>query len=165
MKIRSTFIGLSCSLAFAFFVFSLSFGLEADRFPSIEIPIYDNGYDIRKNIDHGRETQSISYRVRAKFPAAEVLEFYDSYFNAEGWRPSFEICQRHWERLPVGTESDGDAGTLLFTSWEHPQFSLRAVLRLKYRMGNEQFPGELAVRCQLQPKLNSSVSAPAGLDS
>jgi len=165
MKIRSKFIGLSCSLAFAIFNLSLSFGLEANFLPSIEIPIFNKGYDITKNIDHGRKTQSISYRVQAKFPAAEVLEFYDTYFNAEGWRPSFETCQRHWERLPVGTKADGDAGTLLFTSWEHPEFSLRAVLRLEYRVGNEQFRDELAVKCQLQPKSELSRAAPAGLDS
>ena len=165
MKTRSKFIGLSCSLAFAIFNLSLSFGLAADLFPSFEIPIFNNGYDITKDIDHGGETQSTSYRVQAKFPAAEVLELYDTYFNAEGWRPSFEICQRHWERLPDTTKTDGDTGTQLFTSWEHPGFNLRAVLRLEYREGNEKFRNELAVRCQLQPKSDRSRSAPAGLDS
>ena len=165
MKIRSNFIALSCSLAVVIFNLSLSFGSALDLFPSIEMPIFNKGYNITENIDHGRETLSISYRVQAKFPAAEVLEFYDTYFNAEGWRPSFEICQRHWERLPVGTKTDGDAETLLFTSWEHPEFGLRAVLRLEYRVGNKQFRDELAVRCLLQPTSDRSKSAPAGLDS
>ncbi|MGD9363352.1 MAG: hypothetical protein PVH85_31105 [Desulfobacterales bacterium] len=161
MKIRSKFIVFSCLLAFAIFNLSVSFGLEMDRFPSIEIPIFKNGYDIAKNIDHGRQTHSIRYRVKTKFPAAEVLEFYDTYFNAEGWRPSFEICQRHWERLPAGTNRDRDARTLLFTSWEHPEFNLRAVLRLEYKVRNEQIRDNLAVRCQLKPISDRNRSAPA----
>ena len=165
MKIRSNFIALSCSLAVVIFNLSLSFGSALDLFPSIEMPIFNKGYNITENIDHGRETLSISYRVQAKFPAAEVLEFYDTYFNAEGWRPSFEICQRHWERLPDGAKTNGDIGTHLYTSWEHPEFSLRAVLRLEYRLENEQIRDVLAVRCQLQPKTDRNRSAPAGLDS
>jgi DNA ligase-1 len=81
-----------------------------------------------------------------------VLEFYDSYFNAKGWRSSFEICQRHWDRLPDGTKAGGPTGKQLFTSWEHPEFNLKAVLRLEYLMVNEKWRDELTVRCRLQPK-------------
>ncbi|MGB9437546.1 MAG: hypothetical protein WCB15_06360, partial [Desulfobacterales bacterium] len=49
-----------------------------------------SGYDIKKEVDRSARTKSTRYRVHTKFPAAEVLQFYDAYFNAKGWRSSFE---------------------------------------------------------------------------
>jgi len=151
MRIRSRFFRLLCLVACVNLTLSLSYGLAADHFPSIEIPIFHNGYDIKKERDRSGGTKSISYRVQKRFPAAEVLEFYDSYFNARGWRSSFEICQRHWDRIPGGSNAGGPSGKQLFTSWEHPELNLKAVLRLEYEMVNERWRGELAVRCRLQP--------------
>jgi len=152
MRIRSKFIGFICLVASVNLTLSLSYVFAAYLFPSIEIPVFHNGYQIKKEIDPSRGTKSISYRVQTKFPAAEVLEFYDSYFNAKGWHSSFEICQRHWDSLPDGTKAGGPSGKQLFTSWEHPEFNLKAVLRLEYEKVNEKWWNDLAVRCQFQPK-------------
>ena len=152
MRIRSQFIRLLYLVVCVNLTLSLSYGFAADLFPSIEIPIFDNGYDIKKEVDRSGGTKSISYRVQTEFPAAEVLEFYDSYFNAKGWRSSFEICQRHWDRLPDGTKAGGPSGKQLFTSWEHSEFNLKAVLRLEYEIVNGKWQDELTVRCRLQTK-------------
>ena len=152
MRIRSKFIRFSCLVACVSLTISLNYGLAADLFPPIEIPVFYDGYHIEKKIDRSRGTKSISYRIQTKFPASEVLEFYDSYFNARGWRSSFEICQRHWDSLPDGTKAGGPFGKQLFTSWEHPEFNLKAVLRLKYEIVNGKWQDELTVRCRLQPK-------------
>ena len=109
--------------------------------------------------DHRGKTKSVSYLVQAKFPAAEVIEFYDAYFNAKGLRPSFEICQRHWDRLPDETTAGGATGKQLFTSWEHPVLHLKAVLRLEYEMVNEKWGDDLIVRCQLQPKAKKKIKS------
>ena len=162
MRIRSKFTRFLCLVASVNLILSLSYGLAADLFPSIEIPVFHSGYQIKQEIDRSKGTKSISYRVQTKFPAAEVLEFYDSYFNAKGWRSSFEICQRHWDRLPDGTKAGGPTGKQLFTSWEHPEFNLKAVLRLEYLMVNEKWRDELAVRCRLQPKPAFSTSPKTG---
>jgi hypothetical protein len=134
------------------FVLAISNGSAADLWSSIEIPIFHDGYQLKKEIDPSGETKSISYRVQTKFSAVEVLEFYDSYFNANGWQPSFETCQRHWDRLPDETVSGGPSIKQLFTSWEQPELHLKAVLQLEYEMINEKWGDELVVRCQLQPK-------------
>jgi hypothetical protein len=147
MRIRSKFISFLFLVGCANVTLSLSNGLAAELLPSIEIPVFLNGDHIKKEIDPSSATKSVSYRVQAKFSAEEVLEFYDSYFNANGWRPSFEICQRHWDRLPDETLSGGPSGKLLFTSWEHPELHLKAVLRLEYEMVNEKRGDELVVRC------------------
>jgi DNA ligase-1 len=162
VAIRSKFIRLLCLVVGVNLTLSLSHGFAADLFSSIEIPVFDNGYQIENEVDRSAGTKSISYRVQTKFPAAEVLEFYDSYFNARGWRPSFEICQRHWDRLPDGTKSGGPSGKQLFTSWEHPEFNLKAVLRLEYLTVNEKWRDELAVKCRLQPKPALSTSLKTG---
>ncbi len=161
MRIRSQFIRLLYLVACVNLTFSLSYGFAADLFPSIEIPVFHSGYGIKKEVDRSGGTKSISYRVQTKFPAVEVLEFYDSYFNAGGWRSSFEICQRHWDRLPDGTKAGGPSGKQLFTSWEHPEFNLKAVLRLEYEMLNEKLRNGLAVRCQLLPTPALSISQKA----
>ena len=132
--------------------YSIPNGLAADLLPSIDIPIFLNGFHIKKEIDRFSATKSISYRLQTNYSAAEVLEFYDSYFNANGWRPSFEICQRHWDRLPDETNLGGSSGKQLFTSWDHPVLHLRTVLRLEYELVNEKWGNELIVRCQLQAK-------------
>jgi hypothetical protein len=152
MRIRSKFFSLLFLVACLNVTLSLSNGLAADLLPSIDIPVFFNGDHIKKEIDPSSATKSISYRVQAKFSAEEVLEFYDSYFNANGWRPSFEICQRHWDHLPDEPNKGGPFGKQLFTSWEHPELHLKAVLRLEYEMVNEKWGDELVVRCQLQPK-------------
>ena len=161
MRIRSRFIRLLCLVACVNLTISLSSGLAADLFSSIEIPVFHSGYDIKKEVDRSAGTKSTSYRVQTEFPAAEVLEFYDAYFNAKGWRSSFEICQRHWDRLPDGTKAGGPSGKQLFTSWEHLEFNLKAVLRLEYEMVNEKWRDELAVRCQLLPTPALSTSQKA----
>jgi hypothetical protein len=150
VRIRSGLTGLSCLLVSANLI--ISYGLAADFLPSIEIPVFKDGYHIIKEIDRFRGTKSISYRIQKKYPAAEILEFYDSYFNARGWRSSFEICQRHWDSLPDGTKAGEPSGKQLFTSWEHSKFNLKAVLRLEYEMVNGKWQDELTVRCRLQPK-------------
>ena len=146
---------LFCLLALAIFHSTQLFGSETDLFPFIDIPIYSNSYDIAKETDHRSKTKSVSYLVQARFPAAEVIEFYDAYFNAKGWQPSFEICQRHWDHSAAGSKTKSLAGTHLFTSWEHPEFKLSAVLRLEYGLGDDSLVDILAVKCELLRKSDS----------
>jgi hypothetical protein len=155
MKIKFKRTRLFCLLALAIFHSAQLSGSETDLFSFIDIPIYSNGYDIAKETDHRSKTKSVSYLVQAKFPAAEVIEFYDAYFNAKGWLPSFEICQRHWDHAAVGSKINSLAGTHLFTSWEHPEFKLNAVLRLKYSLEDGSPVDVLAVRCELLRKMDS----------
>jgi hypothetical protein len=158
MGITFKFISFLCLFSCVNLTLSLSYGWESDFFPSIEIPVFHNGYHVKKEVDRSRKTKSISYRVQKKFPAPEVLEFYDAYFNTNGWRASFEICQRHWDILPDETKSGGHTGKQLFASWEHPEFDLIAILRFEYTMVNENSRDELAVKCQLQPKTKKTIS-------
>ena len=100
-----------------------------------------------------RRIKTFSYIVRMNYPAAEIIEFYDSFFNGSGWISSFEICQRHWA-VPADVSKDAEpAARQMFTSWVHPELDLSVVIWLKYESIDNQRRGEVIVEGRLQPKL------------
>lgn len=85
--------------------------------PAAEIPTFSGGYDVNKFLDHSKQTITVNHRVQTLHPAAEVLEFYDTYFNGRGWISSFETCQRNWADFVDTTKKSEPAVRLLFVSW------------------------------------------------
>lgn len=131
-------------------------GTQADPFPTIVLPVYQGGYDIENSFNRVKGTKGLVYRVQTNYPAAEVLEFYDAVLNGRGWKPSFEICQRHWASLGDGSLKKGFKARQLFTSWAHPQFRLQISLLLVYQPPNPTGRDEVVVQCRLQPQLDNS---------
>lgn len=68
---------------------------EIKSYPAAEIAIIYEAYNVNKTLDDSSETVTVNDHVQGVHPAAEVLELYDTYFNARGWISSFEICQRN----------------------------------------------------------------------
>lgn len=130
---------------------TLSNSAEGDRNPFIEIPVFRGGYDIIRELDPSGGTTSITYRVQIKYPAAEIIEFYDSYLNGRGWISSFEICQRHWAESEGDPEYSGLEQKRMFVSWQHPELNLKLVLWLKHGLAATQTRDELIVEGHLQP--------------
>ena len=129
---------------------------EKDPFPGIVLPVYQGGYNIENSFRRLKGTKSLLYMVQANYPAAEVVEFYDAALNGSGWRPSFEICQRHWASLDDGSIKRKFQARQLFTSWEHPQLRLQISLLLEYKPTNAKGRDEIIVQCHLQPQLDNS---------
>jgi hypothetical protein len=129
---------------------------EADPFPTIVLPIHQGGYDIKNSFNRSKGTKALVYRVQTNYPAAEVLEFYDAVFNGRGWKPSFEICQRHWAGLDDGSIKREYQARQLYTSWEHPQFKLQILLWLEFQTPGTDSRDEVSVQCRLQPLLDNS---------
>jgi len=123
---------------------------EADPFPTIVLPVYHGGYDIDYSFNPLKGTKTLSYKVQTNYPAAEVLEFYDAALNGSGWKPCFEICQRHWDSLDDGNINGELQARQLFTAWEHPQYRLKISLVLEYRPTDPKSRDEIIVRCRLQ---------------
>lgn len=124
----------------------------ADSSPTAEIPIFHDGYNVKKVFDPSSETWTVKYRVQTLYPAAEVLEFYDAYFNGRGWISSFETCQRSWMDLGKGKKADENDAGLLFASWEHAEANQQVLLWIRHRMNaDERRDDEVAVEYQLQP--------------
>jgi hypothetical protein len=129
---------------------------EADPFPAIVLPVYHGGYDIEYRFDRLKGTKALTYSVQTDYTAAAVLEFYDAALNGRGWRPCFEICQRHWDSLGDGSIQSEMQARQLFTSWQHPQYRLQISLRLIYNPPRTKGRDEVMVQCRLQPRLDNS---------
>ena len=129
---------------------------ETDPFPTIVLPVYQGGYDIENSFNRMKGTKALVYKIQTHYPAAEVLEFYDAVLNGRGWKPSFEICQRHWASLDDGIQKGKPKARQLFTSWAHPQFRLQISLLLEYQPPGSNRRDEVIVQCHLQPRLDKS---------
>jgi len=129
---------------------------EADPFPRIVLPVYQGAYDIENSFSRLKGTKSLVYMVQTNYPAAEVVEFYDAALNGSGWKPSFEICQRHWASLDDGSIKRKFQAKQLFTSWEHPPLRLQISLLLEYKPSSTNGRDEIIVQCRLQPQLDNS---------
>jgi hypothetical protein len=123
----------------------------ADSSPTAEIPIFRDGYNVKKDFDPSRETWTVRYRVQALYPAAEVLEFYDAYFNGRGWISSFETCQRGWMDPGNRTKESEPAARLLFASWEHAGSNQQVLLWIRRQAHAKDRQDEVVVEYQLQP--------------
>ena len=136
--------------------FQMPAGVTAERkgdpYPGIVLPVYQGAYDIKKSANRVGGTKTLWYKIQTRYPAGEVLEFYDAALNAGGWKPSFEICQRHWASPDDGSTETGLPAKQLFTSWQHPQYRLQISLLLKYHGPGASGRDEVLVRCRLQPQ-------------
>ena len=152
MKIQSKFLYLFCLLVILLFNISLPTSSDADISRIIEIPIFPGGFNVKKIINESEHKKSLSYHVQIEYPAAEVLEFYDAFFNAKGWISSFEICQRHWDDSSGDFQTDAPTERQLFASWQNPKANLKAELWLKYESFDQEDSKRVFVHCQLLPK-------------
>lgn len=124
---------------------------EADPFSVTEIPIYRNAYNVEKHVDLAAKSEFLAYYVRTENPAAEIIEFYDAYFNGIGWKSSFEICQRHWDETTVKDVHGKLRSKQLFTAWQSPETGQKASLWLISRRDFKNHPNELLVKFQIKP--------------
>jgi hypothetical protein len=152
MKIKYTFIYLLSLIACIHFGHSLSNSSAVDPYPAIEIPIFEGGYNVKKSFDAVRETKSITYQVQTNHPPTEVLEFYDAYFNGNGWQSAFETCQRNWQDTRNEKKTAEPILRQLYASWAHPEKNLKAVLWLTYEAEDNASKNEVVVQFQLHPK-------------
>ena len=151
MKIHTGYIYFLSLTVWILFVLGIAHSAEIDPYPTVVFPIFKEGYNLKKHFDASKQTKSIRYYVQSGYPPAEVLEFYDAYFNGSGWRPSFEICQRNWAELDQGTKTAEPLLRRLFASWEHPEFNLKALLWLTFETAGKGQQNEVTVECRVQP--------------
>jgi hypothetical protein len=122
---------------------------EGDRVATFEIPVFNGGYNIKEILNPAHGTKTITYNVRMKYPAAELIEFYDSYLNGKGWMSSFETCQRHWADSAGDNEIRILPARQMFVSWQNPDLNLQLNLWLKHDLAKMQ-QDEVAVEGRLQ---------------
>jgi hypothetical protein len=133
---------------------SIANNSQTDPFPTIEIPVFYNGYQVKEVFDGSKKLKSINYLVQSVHPPAEILEFYDAYFNAHGWIPSFETCQRNWSDVTSKAKTANRYAKQLFAAWTHAHLNLKADLWIRYEKMVNQHYDEVTVKCLLQPKVD-----------
>ena len=155
MKRRLRTILLAVLISWLQLVASMAQSSDADPYPTIVLPVDSGGYDIEYSFNRLNGTKVLRYKVQTNYPAAEVIEFYDATLNSRGWKPSFEICQRHWASPDKDTLKGEFRVKQLFTSWVHPRSRLLLSLLLEYQSPDTTGPDEVVVQCRLQPQLNN----------
>ena len=150
---RLTFNYISAICILCLFEFSLCFAgpSETDPYPSVDIPIYHKGYNVKERYNESAQTKAIIYHVQTDPPAREVIEFYDAELNARGWRSSFEICQRNWDHFSEGENTDSLSAKHLFASWQHLELNLKLDLWIRYERGHKDRQDEVVVNGLMQP--------------
>ncbi len=148
---RITF-GVLCLFGAVHLLATLASGTTLTLPLEFEIPFFDGAYQIKSESDLKGGFKAIRYNVRLAPPAAEVIEFYDSYFNANGWIPSFEICQRHWDIFADQSTETKPLMQQMYASWEHPHLDLKFVLWLKYDRASKDGAEAVTVDGRLQSK-------------
>ena len=154
LKIQLKFTLFFLLIAGLLFGWSISNSSETDPFISIEIPVFPGAYDVQKIITPSNNTKALTYHVQKDHLASEILEFYDAYFNARGWQPSFETCQRNWGSLGDKKNPSESSARQLFASWEHFELKITATLWLKADMTAKDGHNYVFVTCRLQSKLD-----------
>ncbi|CAB5087463.1 hypothetical protein D3OALGA1CA_672 [Olavius algarvensis associated proteobacterium Delta 3] len=124
---------------------------EVTPAPAADIPIFTEGYHVSRSLDPANQTVTVNYRVQAVHPAAEVLEFYDRYFNGRGWISPFETCQRNWQDIGGSKKPIEPAVRLLFASWEDVRSNQKVLLWIRHDSYSNQRSDEVVVEYQLRP--------------
>ena len=151
MRISSKLIFLLCLLGGLQLTQAASGSPGANPLLADKIPIYPKGYHIEKHVDPATKSTRLTYYVRTDQPAAEVIEFYDAFFNGIGWKSSFEICQRHWDESAVKDKYGKLQAQQLFTSWQSPEAALKISLWLINKLHSKGRPDEVLVKFKIEP--------------
>lgn len=146
-------------LLFILFIVLVSFGVynkvkaEEDPYPLTKIPVFSGAYNLEMFINKPEGTKSINYLIKIKYPAIEVLEFYDEQFKQMGYRPSFysRFGKREWEYFTDGTRKEDPKVRQLISLWFNPEVQAEAVLVMRYEKEDKKWGSELFVLCQIQP--------------
>jgi hypothetical protein len=149
MKIQSQIIATLLIAVFLLVGRSMASGPAAVTYETMDIPVFPGAYDVRKEVDSGDQTRTVTYQVQTTHPAAEILQFYDVYFNGRGWRSGFETCQRNWGGSESSASPDDAAPSLLFASGEHFDLNMTVDVWLKTETTGQ---APITVTCRLQQK-------------
>ena len=130
---------------------------ENDAYQMFEIPVMPNGYNIKTLTSKAKGTKSTNYLVKIKYPASEVLEFYDIRFKEMGYVPFLNggFGRREWECFNDGTKKGNPMVKQLLALWINPELYVEAVLALIYQKAGKKWGDELRVLCQIQPTIDT----------
>ncbi len=127
-----------------------------DPYSFFEIPIYPDAYDIKKYVNNPIGSKSVFYKVNTKFPASEIISFYNKQFRKMELIPYFEDGYgiRKWENFNPKTgkwEKTSSVPARFIATWTDKKKTLRVVLllRYKYNAKDKEWDKKLFVNCTI----------------
>ena len=130
---------------------------EEDPYPMFEIPVIADAYNIKTFVDNPKGTKSTNYFVKIKYPAQEVLEFYNMQFKELGFIQASNgiFGKREWDCFIDGTENKDLEIRQLLASWISPKLNAEATLALIYEKKDSAWGDELRILCQMHPVIDT----------
>ena len=123
-----------------------------DPYPEINIPAYDNSYDISSAYNESIFGKTLRYSVQEQFPAPNIIKFYESFLSEKGFSElkDFPYSNKAWVKfnkkcLKWDIVADSPPARY-FRAWVDSHKNLIFKLTLKYD-DNE----DLSVTCFLHP--------------
>lgn len=151
---RYSFIAFSL----IFFLFMESSGCSdssSDPYPQIDLPIFAGAIQKKDFIDFNKSIKSVSYKLKIKYPADQVVNFYKAKLKKNGFTLK-ESGEPKWENFIDDTLEGSPKIRQLLSSWENNKLQVEAFLALIYRNSGKGWSDELNVTCQLQPAVDIS---------
>jgi len=149
--LKGVSITLTVFLSFILIVYNGQAGIEGNK---IEIPVFSGAYDVNKGINSSTETTHLSFKVKASFPASEVISFYDDYFASKGLEQfsGDNYGDRKWNSYIYSSRQGEPKIDQWIGTWIDKSKKVRIVLSFRYmRSKDESRHDELEVFCQVRP--------------
>jgi hypothetical protein len=130
-----------------------------DPYSNIELPIYPKGYNVQKYVNKPLGTKSVNYSIKVKYPAIQVLKYYQDNFREMGWSLSNRDRNDNmeWESFIDSTTNGSPQIRQLILTWRDSRNKNELFLALRYKKYmQEDWNDELNVLCQIHPLVNTS---------
>ncbi len=123
-----------------------------DPFPQINLPVFTNAFQVHHVINRPEGAKSVQYKVKIKWPAQELINFYNSEFDKMGLSKYSKdnYGAGGWEHFTDGTQKSSLENNRYSETWADKNHSIRILLFFDYRgtkRGSEV--SEVSVVCQI----------------
>ncbi len=153
---------LTRDFVFLLLVFSLFFAFSCDKpkyheygkdsFPQINLPVYPDAFQVHHIINRPEGAKSAQYKVKIKWPAQPLVDFYHSEFKRMGLSKYAEdgYGRGEWGKFIDGTKKNAPEINRYIETWVDDKHSIRILLSMNYmRIKGNPWPKEVSVVCQV----------------
>lgn len=123
-----------------------------DPYPEIELPIYQGASEVSINYDNKIYGKSLRYFLNEKFPAPDVIKFYELYLSRKGFKKfaNYPYTDSGWVKFNNNTLnwdiSANSPPARYFTAWIDKDYHL--IFKLTFMFENSE---KLSVTCFIHP--------------
>jgi len=123
-----------------------------DPFPQINLPVFSDAFQIYHVINRPVGAKSVQYKIKIRWPAKQLIDFYNSEFYKMGLSKYSKdnYGGGEWGHFIDGTQKGNPEINQYLETWVDKNHSIRILLSLRYnRTKNGPWPKEVSVACQV----------------